>query len=292
LRKHVFDAIQLLQAYNYGGVDAVKVHGETLHFDTSNGGKAFLKFYNALICENMNSDLIDLTKKLSTTDKLSDLLTELKGNDFNSSIEDAMRFSVTEDGKFNNPICEPSGMYDIESILTSIFKREVNKQHINGGSCVQVSDYGISNFGTELKVHTEGDNITYVDCAMAWDLSWTDAQGNKVPLKFSDYCNADGTLIMETRTIDGKEVTKEKIEWDYEGILDLVAYRIPTEREYSVINLRVKKFLPKVLGGIIMVPSQYVTVAGFDFIILEKNSNKRKNSLLTKLPKYGMTYTD
>ena len=313
LRKHVFDAIQLLQAYNYGGVDAVKVHGETLHFDTSNGGKAFLKFYNALICENMNSDLIDLTKKLSTTDKLSDLLTELKGNDFNSSIEDAMRFSVTEDGKFNNPICEPSGMYDIESILTSIFKREVNKQHINGGSCVQVSDYGISNFGTELKVHTEGDNITYVDCAMAWDLSWTDAQGNKVPLKFSDYCDADGTLLVRGQKVkelllkvltekelfskvseeefakdwgfsklekfikdneiftllssDLSELVKTKIEEDYEGILDLVAYRIPTEREYSVINLRVKKFLPKVLGGIIMVPSQYVTVAGFDFDI-------------------------
>lgn len=286
LRKHVFDAIQLLQAYNYGGVNAVKVHGETLHFDTSNGGKAFLKFYNALICEQMNSDLLDLTAKLATTDKLSDLLTELKGNDFNSSIEDAMRFSVDENGNFNNPICEPSGMYDIESILTSIFKREVNKQHINGGSCVQVSDYGISNFGTELKVHTDGANITYVDCAMAWDLSWTDAQGNKVPLKFSDYCNADGTLIMETRTIDGKEVTKEKIEWDYEGILDLVAYRIPTEREYSVINLRVKRFYPKVLGGIIMVPSQYVTVAGFDFDIDKlyyfRKEFKQKNELTNK----------
>ena len=126
LRKHVFDAIQLLQAYNYGGVDAVKVHGETLHFDTSNGGKAFLKFYNALICENMNSDLIDLTKKLSTTDKLSDLLTELKGNDFNSSIEDAMRLKPWQENHYVSFYMVAKGDYKEECLV------EAGRKKFNG----------------------------------------------------------------------------------------------------------------------------------------------------------------
>lgn len=271
LRKHVFDAISLTSPYRFGDVESVNIHGTLREFNSDNGGRNFLKFYNALICENMNSDLIDLTRKISDVNRLSDMLTELKGNDSNSTIEDVMRFSLDNDGNFSNPISELSGAYDIESIFTSIFKREVNKQHINGGSCVQVSDFGINGFNSDLHVHTEvgpdgKTNITYIDCAMAFDLSWTDSEGNKIPLKFSDYCLADGTLRSAedpSRKAEDGELTK--IEQDYPGILDLVAYRIPTEREYSILNLKVKRFYPKIMGAAIMVPSQYTTVAGFDF---------------------------
>lgn len=273
LRKHVFDAIGLTSPYRFGDVESVNIHGTPRGFNSDNGGRNFLKFYNALICENMNSDLIDLTRKISDVNRLSDMLTKLKGNDSNSTIEDVMRFSLDNDGNFSNPISEPSGAYDIESIFTSIFKREVNKQHINGGSCVQVSDFGINGFNSDLHVHTEvgpdgKTNITYIDCAMAFDLSWTDSEGNKIPLKFSDYCLADGTLRSAedpSRRAEDGELTK--IEQDYPGILDLVAYRIPTEREYSILNLKVKRFYPKIMGAAIMVPSQYTTVAGFDFDI-------------------------
>lgn len=273
LRKHVFDAISLTSPYRFGDVESVNIHGTSREFNSDNGGRNFLKFYNALICENMNSDLTDLTRKISNVNRLSDMLTELKSNDSNSTIEDVMRFSLDNDGNFSNPISEPSGAYDIESIFTSIFKREVNKQHINGGSCVQVSDFGINGFNSDLHVHTEvgpdgKTNITYIDCAMAFDLSWTDSEGNKIPLKFSDYCLADGTLRSAedpSRRAEDGELTK--IEQDYPGILDLVAYRIPTEREYSILNLKVKRFYPKIMGAAIMVPSQYTTVAGFDFDI-------------------------
>jgi len=47
----------------------------------------------------------------------------------------------------------------------------------------------------------------------------------------------------------------------------MVAYRIPTESEYSMINLRVVRFSPKVLGGTIKVPPQGTKIAGFDFDI-------------------------
>ena len=273
LRKHVFDAINLLQSYKLGDVKSVNVHGNNLTLDGENGGKHFLKFYNALICENMNTDLKDLTAKISNAVNLSDLLTELKGNDVNSSINDLIKYSLDENNEFINPLCEPTTAYDVESTFTSIFKREVNKQHINGGSCVQVSDIGVNGFGHELQVHTEiaadgFSNITYVDCAMAFDLSWTDAQGNKVALKFSDYCLEDGSLrsaVDPNRAVKDNELSK--LEKEFPGILDLVAYRIPTEREYSIINLKVKRFFPKIMGAIIMVPSQYTTVAGFDFDI-------------------------
>ena len=370
LRKHVFDAINLMAAYNYGGVEKARLYAnENVDFSKEGGGKAFIKFYNALICENMTTDLINLTKELSDSGRLANLLAELKSNDIDTSIDDIMKLRIDEDGNFVSPLCEPSGAYNIESIITSLFKKEVSKQHINGGSCVQVSDYGT---GFNLQVHTDKNgNITTVDCAQSWDEDWISPDGRRIKLKFSDYCNADGTLIAnpdlepinedhlekfkekvdiqnkaistfydfvdETKKLQDQPVNKSlakgilkvvtkdqgwvesfvdfsaietildvykavvsyyngfmavmiydkalknvnerkrwlaenkdklpqtKIERDFPGILDRVAYHIPTERMYSVISLKVVRFLPKTMGGIIMVPSQFVTVAGVDF---------------------------
>ena len=79
-------------------------------------------------------------------------------------------------------------------------------------------------------------------------------------LNFEDYCNPDGTLKM-------LENGESKLETEFPGITSLIAYRIPTERDYSMINLRVKRFSPKVAGGTIKVPAQGTTIAGFDFDI-------------------------
>lgn len=274
LRKHMFDAINLRGAYNFDGIDEIMIGGIKRSLSGDFGGEQFLKFYNALICANMTTDLANLTAKITNIKQLSDMLTELKSNDDATTINDLYRFTLNEEETaFDAPICEPTVAYDTESTFTSIFKREVNKQKINGGSCVQVSDFGISsygNLGSDLKVHLskDGKNIEYVDVAMAFDLSWTDATGVEHPLKFSDYCDNQGYLLSaEDTSRKAKDGELTKIEKDFPGILDIVLYRIPTEREYSIINGKVKRFFPKVMGGVVMVPSQFTTVAGFDFDI-------------------------
>ena len=99
----------------------------------------------------------------------------------------------------------------------------------------------------------------------------------------SDWCNADGTLKLDTKNeikkddprykdyqsfidVEGK-VRQPLIDKQFPGILDFVAYRIPTEGSYSMLKLKAVRFSTKIEGGIIKVPFEGTTIAGFDFDI-------------------------
>lgn len=147
-------------------------------------------------------------------------------------------------------------------------------------------------------------NILYAEIEMPFDKSFLidvkDAQGNvtkqKVNLSYDKYCYPNGYLIpsgnpIEKGTrewkkyqsytykeVDGKlvpcthndpdaKVYKPLIETEYPDILSILAYRIPTERDYSMINCQIKRFTPKTAGGTLKVPPQGTTIAGFDFDI-------------------------
>lgn len=147
-------------------------------------------------------------------------------------------------------------------------------------------------------------NILYAEIEMPFDRVFSvdvkNADGSvskqKVNLKYDKYCNLDGTLIptgeaLEKGTkewkkyqsytykeVDGKlvscdyrdpeaKVYKPLIEQEYPDILSILAYRIPTENDYSMINCRIKRFTSKMAGGTLKVPPQGTTIAGFDFDI-------------------------
>ena len=57
------------------------------------------------------------------------------------------------------------------------------------------------------------------------------------------------------------------IEQHYKGILTRIAYRIPTENDYSMVMGRVVRFTSPVAGGIIMVPAHGTSRSGWDFDI-------------------------
>lgn len=147
-------------------------------------------------------------------------------------------------------------------------------------------------------------NILYAEIEMPFDKSFLldvkDAQGNvtkqKVNLSYDKYCYPNGYLIPSDNPIEkgtrewkkyqsytykevsGKlvpckhddpeaKVYKPLIETEYPDILSILAYRIPTERDYSMINCQIKRFTPKTAGGTLKVPPQGTTIAGFDFDI-------------------------
>ncbi len=158
-----------------------------------------------------------------------------------------------------------------------------------------------------LRFVTDQDNnknILYAEIEMPFDKSFmvdvrnADGSVTKQPvsLDYDKYCNMDGTLIptgealkkgtkewkkyqsYTYKKVDGKlipcrhddpqaEVYKPLIEAEYPDILSILAYRIPTERDYSMINCQIKRFTSKVAGGTIKVPPQGTTIAGFDFDI-------------------------
>lgn len=226
-------------------------------------GRNLIAFYDSLIIANILESYRQFAKEAGNKKKLSDMLSQSILGNSRESMDNLEAFSLTEDGDFTLPLFEGALEHDSSAMLFSLFKKMVNKQKINGGAAVQVSAYGLtaSEEDGSLKYVTDGkDNILYAECEIPWDLSYTDKEGNVVALKFEDYCNPDGTLKM-------LENGESKLETEFPGITSFVALRIPTERDYSMINLRVKRFSPKVAGGVIKVPAQGTTIAGFDFDI-------------------------
>lgn len=228
-------------------------------------GRNLIAFYNSLITANILQSYGRFESNVSNIETLSDrLIQNIIGNS-RESLNNILAYSLDDSGNFGVPLFEGGFEHDSAAALFSIFKKMVNKQTIKGGSAVQVSAMGIKGYerdgGLKYVKSEDGKNILYAECEMPWDLSYVDAEGNTVSLAYDDYCNADGTLKM---LADG---STSVLEDKFPGITSFIAYRIPTERAYSMINMKVVRFSRKEAGGTIKVPPEGTTIAGFDFDI-------------------------
>ncbi len=248
---------------NYVGGKKVNLGGK--YGEVRLNGRNLVSFYNSLIVANILESYDLFANEVSDIKKLSDKLLQTTINNSRESMDNMLAYSLTGDDKFLVPLFEGALEYDSSAMLFSIFKKRVNKQSIKGGSAVQVSAMGIKGYEESGDLHYVVDpnnpnNILYAECEIPWDISYTDINGKEVALEFSDYCNEDGTLKTDK---DGNTLLEKK----FPNALSILAYRIPTERDYSMINLRVKRFSQKTAGGTIKVPAQGTTIAGFDFDI-------------------------
>lgn len=248
---------------NYVGGKKVNLGGK--YGEVRLNGRNLVSFYNSLIVANILKSYDLFANEVSDIKKLSDKLLQTTINNSRESMDNMLAYSLTGDDKFLVPLFEGALEHDSSAMLFSIFKKRVNKQSIKGGSAIQVSAMGIKGYEESGDLHyvvdpNNPDNILYAECEIPWDISYTDINGKEVALEFSDYCNEDGTLKTDK---DGNTLLEKK----FPNALSILAYRIPTERGYSMINLRVKRFSQKTAGGTIKVPAQGTTIAGFDFDI-------------------------
>lgn len=248
---------------NYVGGKKVNLGGK--YGEVRLNGRNLVSFYNSLIVANILESYDLFANEVSDIKKLSDKLLQTTINNSRESMDNMLAYSLTGDDKFLVPLFEGALEHDSSAMLFSIFKKRVNKQSIKGGSAVQVSAMGIKGYEESGDLHYVVDpnnpnNILYAECEIPWNISYTDINGKEVALEFSDYCNEDGTLKTDK---DGNTLLEKK----FPNALSILAYRIPTERDYSMINLRVKRFSQKTAGGTIKVPAQGTTIAGFDFDI-------------------------
>lgn len=248
---------------NYVGGKKVNLGGK--YGEVRLNGRNLVSFYNSLIVANILESYDLFANEVSDIKKLSDKLLQTTINNSRESMDNMLAYSLTGDDKFLVPLFEGALEHDSSAMLFSIFKKRVNKQSIKGGSAVQVSAMGIKGYEESGDLHYVVDpnnpnNILYAECEIPWDISYTDINGKEVALEFSDYCNEDGTLKTDK---DGNTLLEKK----FPNAISILAYRIPTERDYSMINLRVKRFSQKTVGGTIKVPAQGTTIAGFDFDI-------------------------
>lgn len=204
MRKHVLATIMKNGQYNLfsatlgGKLSTVTVAGEKLDLtDPEHGGENLTKVYNVLVSKKILDSFLDQAEMIADPDKLANALTEMESKGINISPEKLSRYRtyIDENGvkRFAIPLNEMSKLYDTESSIMSIFSKKINKQKMRGGSLVQVSAIGMP----ELRTHFDKNgNPTTCDMAATWDGSIV-INGIEVKLKYEDYVNYDGTLIMD-----------------------------------------------------------------------------------------------
>lgn len=272
----------MMDDYHYmnyiGGDGTVNLGGN--HGKVKLNGRNLVSFYNGLIVANILESFDSFKDGISDANKLSEKLIQGVINNSRESMDNVLAYAV-DDGKFAMPLFEGGLEHDAAAMAFSMFKKIVNKQQIKGGSAVQVSAMGIKGYEEDgdLQYVTDGNgNILYAECEIPFDISYKDSEGNEVHLDFNDYCNPDGTLKMIES--EGKKISL--LEHRFPGSTNLLAYRIPTERDYSMLNLRVKRFSQKTAGGTIKVPAQGTTIAGFDFDVDKLYFMRREYKALKK----------
>lgn len=264
VRKLIMAKVKKFKDYSsYIGGKRVNLGGK--YGNVKLNGDNLIRFYNSLIVANILDSYHLFENAVSDANKISNRLIQTTANNSRESKDNMMAYALNERGEFTVPLFEGGLEHDSSALFFSLFKKMVNKQSIKGGSAVQVSAMGITGYEEDggLRYVTDPNNpnnILYAECEIPWDLTYTDSTGREQSLDFETYCNEDGTLKVDK---DGNTI----LEKTYPNILSLLAYRIPTERDYSMINLRVKRFSHKTAGGTIKVPPQGTTIAGFDFDI-------------------------
>ena len=249
-----------------------------LSLDVSQGlsESNMMQIYSALGSSGFIRSTQDLfNTEFSDNMSLSNALVEERINSGRSDIDSIDAVTVDDEGNFISPLFEGTNGKDNLTSLFSIIKKRIVKQYIKGGSAVQISGLG---FEDDLHIQCDSKgNPIYAECAMAFDFDYIDSEGNRVKLNYTDYIDIETGLPL--KEVNGNKVPIERgengeydikeslLEKKFPGILDLIAYRIPTEKFYSTLNLKAVRFFPKVAGGVIALPTQYTTIAGFDFDI-------------------------
>lgn len=221
------------------------------------------QLYNALISANFIEDYKKLKKIIKNKEKLSESLIQQLILGTKGNLNDILAYTL-ENGEFFAPLFDNIREHDAAANILSIYRKMVNKQKMLGGSAVQAAAFGITEKEESENLHyiyDDNGNIIGAECEMAWDIKVTNPDGTQTELKFEDWCEENGELKKDK---DGN-VLLDKY---YPNARKLIAYRIPTEDFYSVMNLTIVRFTRKTAtGGIIKVPMQGVTQAGFDFDI-------------------------
>lgn len=219
----------------------------------------YIKLYNTLIVDQLLDSFARVNDEFSSVEKLqSALLAKIHGNPkYGSDVEEALQIETDEYGnkRFKIPFNNPNLNNKIEELLLSTFKNAIQKQKINGGNIILVSNFGLSDdLQTHYKKDEDGnESIDYIDCYMP---------------AYKRSLIQDFLVEKEYKDTGEKywEIDYDKIKGN-EDLLEMIGYRIPTENKYSIFKMRIKGFLPISAGTAIMLPSDIINMSGTDFDI-------------------------
>lgn len=216
--------------------------------------------------------------------KLSKLLQQAIMSDAKYSSDLLQIVDLNDDGEFNLPLFDPTISVRVQQLLNSIIKSRINKQEIAGGPVVQATSWGLTETlkvrfkdskGKILLTESEFNNAssrpkdyssitpedtdysTYVknhQDALAYCEAYAPIQSAEMEKALT---KEDGSLMTPEEALKAKIIT--------EDALTMLGYRIPTEDKYSMTPLRVKGWVSRAAGEVIMLPSDITTLTGSDF---------------------------
>ena len=229
------------------GADAVfKVGNKSLTRDQ------WRDYFNAVNTANIREAFEKLDKEFRDPKKISDLLiSEIKSNSrYSNDLIEAV--TLDENGQFNIPIFDPSQSQKIQELLNSVVKSRIVKQKINGGSLIQATAWALNEKDRPQIVWGTDKNgqkyIKYVEAYIACP------DDRLYELLLED----DGSININKKDSKGNYIVPAKYR-------EAIGYRIPTEDKYSMIPIKVKGFLPRQVGSVIILPEEITTITGSDF---------------------------
>lgn len=212
-------------------------------------------FFNAVNTANIREAFEKLDKEFSDMNKISELLiNEIKSSKrYTNDLIEAV--SLDESGQFNIPIFDPAQSQKIQELLNSIIKTRIVKQKIAGGSLIQASDWALNEkdkpkivFETDKNGKVDKTRIKYIEAYIACP------DDRLYELLLED----DGSININKKDSKGNYIVPEKYR-------QAIGYRVPTEDKYSMIPIRIKGFLPRQVGSVIILPDEITTTTGSDF---------------------------
>lgn len=207
--------------------------------------------FNAVNTANIRESFEKLDKMFKDPKKISELLiSEIKSNSrYSNDLIEAV--SLDKNGMFNIPIFDPAQSQKIQELLNSIIKSRIVKQKINGGSLIQATAWALNKEDRPKivwKDGIEGGSIEYMEAYIACP------DDRLYELLLED----DGSININKKDSKGNYIVPDKYR-------QAIGYRIPTEDKYSMIPIRVKGFLPRQVGSVIILPEEITTTTGSDF---------------------------
>lgn len=229
------------------GADAVfKVGNKSLTRDQ------WRDYFNAVNTANIREAFEKLDKEFRDPKKISDLLiSEIKSNSrYSNDLIEAV--TLDENVQFNIPIFDPSQSQKIQELLNSIVKSRIVKQKINGGSLIQATAWALNEKDRpQIVWGTDKNGQKYIKYMEAY-IACPDDRLYELLLE------DDGSININKKDSKGNYIVPAKYR-------EAIGYRIPTEDKYSMIPIKVKGFLPRQVGSVIILPEEITTITGSDF---------------------------
>lgn len=249
------------------GINAIQLVGTQIRrlIGTDMGANAIFKvgnksltrdqwrdYFNAVNTANIREAFEKLDKEFRDPKKISDLLiSEIKSNSrYSNDLIEAV--TLDENGQFNIPIFDPSQSQKIQELLNSIVKSRIVKQKINGGSLIQATAWALNEKDRpQIVWGTDKNGEKYIKYMEAY-IACPDDRLYELLLE------DDGSININKKDSKGNYIVPAKYR-------EAIGYRIPTEDKYSMIPIRVKGFLPRQVGSVIILPEEITTTTGSDF---------------------------